>query len=82
MKTIIFLLSFVLWATCFATEKSTNCLVTIEYSKKTGEVEKKDYSYTTKNKAACKKIADNHRENFTPQIVNKKKVNFVWRGGK
>lgn len=58
--------------------KVGRCEVSVNFFRKSGRVESETFQYKAASKTQCRKLALEHKENFTPQWVKKKTVSSKW----
>ena len=63
-------------------QENSNCTIEVTYLLKTGAKDVKFHHLTAGSKAECSKAADEHKPNFTKNLVSEKRVTYFWRGRK
>ena len=63
-------------------QENANCTIEVTYLLKTGAKDVKFHHLTAGSKTECSKAADEHKPNFTKNLVSEKRVTYFWRGRK
>ena len=75
-----FLLVLMVSTAGFASGAKANCTISIKSYKKTGESLNIVFHTTLRTQSECRTLATMHKQNFTPETVRTKDVNFAWSG--